>query len=394
MTQNFGYYATLSGATFNEQDYTGWLHAMAPGKYFHPEYGEMDLGLEKIQVYADSVNNNVRGIELDIDYDHKQDVAKGREAAGWVKKAEVRNDGLWLFVEWTKTAFEKIKEKAYKYFSPEFASEWQDPKGVVHKDVLFGGGITNRPYLKNLLPLNLSELSFGEDGEGKVNPQDNKGDEVDMKKLREALGLAETVTDEETWKAFSEGWTKLKAAPPAPAPDPVKDDPKPEPTKYVLGEDLRTLAETNPAVKDLLGFVEQLVATNKDNALQLRETAVTARLNELDTSSLIMVKTAKDLAHDIAMALSEPKDQDKFFQLLSMMRDNQGVLVELGERGKSHASGYVRDRSAEASFNELVTKKMAENDKMSYADAVELVASDNRKLYEEYRKEVQIVKTA
>jgi hypothetical protein len=392
MSQNFGYYATLNGATFSEQDHTGWLHAMAPGKYHHPKYGELDLGLEKIKAYADSVNNNVRGIELDIDYDHKEDATKGREAAGWVKKAEVRNDGLWLFVEWTKTAFEKIKEKAYKYFSPEFASEWQDPKGVTYTDVLFGGGITNRPYLKNLLPLNLSELSFGEDGEGgKKDPQDDKGDEVDMKKLREALGLAETITDEDVWKTFGE---RLKAAPPAPTPEPVKEDPKPEPVKYALGEDLRKLAETNPAVKDLLGFVEQLVETNKENASQLRETAVTARLNELDTSSLIMVKAAKDLAHDIAMALTEKETQDKFFQLLSMMRDNQGVLVELGERGKASTNGYVRDRSAEAAFNELVAKKMAENTKMQYADAVELVAGDNRKLYEQYREEVRLVKTA
>lgn len=390
MSQNFGYYAALSAAAFNEKDYTGWVHAMSPGKYYHPQYGEVDLSAESIQAFADSVSRNVRGIELDIDYDHKDDPTKGREAAGWVKRAEVRGDGLWLFVEWTKSAFEKIKEKAYKYFSPEFATEWKDPQGTVHKNVLFGGGITNRPYLKNLLPLNLSELSFGEVAE--ENPQDDKGDEVDMKKLREVLGLAETVTDEETWKAFGE---KLNAAPPAPpAPPPVKDETKPEPPKYTLGEDIRRLAETNPAVKDLLGFVEQLVETNKDSALQLRETAVTARLNELDTSSLVMVKSAKDLAHDIAMALTDQAMQDKFFQLLSMMRDNQGVLVELGERGKTHASSYVRDRSAEASFNELVTKKMGEQKGMSYADAVEQVAAENTKLYEQYREEVRIVKTA
>jgi phage I-like protein len=392
MSQNFGYYADLGSLVLGESDYTGWIHAMRPGKYTHPEYGELDLSVERLTRFADSVTTNVRGIELDIDYDHKLDVAKGSQAAGWIKGAEVRPDGtgLWLKVAFTKDAYQDIKSKKYKYFSPEFVDEWVNPQGQKFQDVLNGGGITNRPFLKDLLPLNLSELSFGDPVEESNNDPQDKGDEVDMKKLREVLGLAETSTDEEVYKAFGE---KLNAAPPTP-PVPPKEDPKPEPPKYTLGEDLRRLAETNPAVKDLLGFVEQLVETNKENAKELRETAVTARLNELDTSSLVMVKAAKDLAHDIAMALSETKDQDKFFSLLSMMRDNQGVLVELGERGKSHASGYVRDRSAEASFNELVTKKMSEDKKLGYADAVELVAAENHKLYAQYREEVRLVKTA
>ena len=31
-------------------------------------------------------------------------------------------------MEWTAKAWEAIKSKAYRYFSPEFDDEWSDPK--------------------------------------------------------------------------------------------------------------------------------------------------------------------------------------------------------------------------------------------------------------------------
>src|SRR5690606_123749 len=113
-----------------------WVHALSLGTFEHPLHGTVTITPERVQRLADGVNNRVRGQDLDVDYDHK---ARTGEAAGWVRKAEARPDGLWLFVEWTKEALGKIKSRAYRYFSSEFVEKWKDPKsGTVHKDVLFG----------------------------------------------------------------------------------------------------------------------------------------------------------------------------------------------------------------------------------------------------------------
>ena len=54
-----------------------------------------------------NVKNEVRDTQLDVDYDHKSQSGK---AAGWIKDAQARSDGLYLQVEWTNTATEAIKK--------------------------------------------------------------------------------------------------------------------------------------------------------------------------------------------------------------------------------------------------------------------------------------------
>lgn len=136
------------------------VNAFRVGTYEHPVYGPTVLTQERLNRFAENINTRVRGVDLDIDYAHKGDPVMGSKAAGWVRSAEVEDDKLWLFVEWTDPAKEAIKKREYRYFSPEFFDEWTDAKGVKHKDVLAGGGITNRPFLKDLVPLNFEELDF------------------------------------------------------------------------------------------------------------------------------------------------------------------------------------------------------------------------------------------
>src|ERR1700712_733268 len=95
----FGYYADLRGIQFTE--HASWITAMRVGEYQHPVHGKISFTPDRLKRFADSVKNKVRGIELDIDYDHKTDPTKGNEAAGWVKDAKVEGDSLQLLVEWT-----------------------------------------------------------------------------------------------------------------------------------------------------------------------------------------------------------------------------------------------------------------------------------------------------
>jgi Mu-like prophage I protein len=153
---NLSYFIDLRGVELSEKDLT-WLHAMPVGTYDHPVYGELTFTSERIERFADNVKKNVRQIELDLDYNHKQDASKGAKAAGWIKDAEARSDGLWIGVAFTDTARAEIEAGEWKYLSPEFQDEWTDAKGNKYQDVLLGAGLTNRPFLKDLLPIAASE---------------------------------------------------------------------------------------------------------------------------------------------------------------------------------------------------------------------------------------------
>src|SRR5687768_14389241 len=204
-----GYWVDLSEAAIKLEELPSggaqsWIQAMPLGTYHHPRYGKIDIDLQRVQQFAANVNAGVRGIDLDIDYDHK---ILRTDAAGWVRKAEARGaEGLWLLVEWTKEAAEKIKNKAFRYFSPEFEDEWEHPKTRQRiKNVLAGGGLTNRPYLKDIQPINLSDLTTG----GNMN-------RALMETVAKKLGV--TYDDKTTDEQLTELITKASATDPAPQP--------------------------------------------------------------------------------------------------------------------------------------------------------------------------------
>jgi hypothetical protein len=389
-----GYLVDLRGLSFDDAtDTSTWIQAMTVGEYEHPVHGNIKITPERIQRFAANVNNRVRETDLDIDYDHK---AYGGEAAGWVRQAEAREDGLWVLVEWTKKAFQLIKDKAYRYVSPEFVDEWDHPKTKQKiQDVLFGGGITNRPFLKDILPINLSEVAEG-------------GSLMDPKQLRQLLGLAEDATDAEVQQKLADvisasssssegGDTGGEGDPPAPPPsegEPAEGTPpapQPEPvTATEPSADLIKLAETNPAIKQLLDKQEadskrlaELELTNRTSALNLQ-------LNELvepgdnGAKRVLSPNARKQLSEALVRVPVQLSDS-----IVDVVR---GILkdgvIELGERGStggaSSSGGAV---TATKKFSDLVDKAMKDNENMSYADAVESVGLSDPELYDRYRHE-------
>lgn len=376
MVKTVGYYVDLSTITLSDGDSpTSWVHALPGGTYKHPIYGEMIFDEPKITNLASSVTNQVRGIDPDVDYDHKKDPAMGNKAAGWIKTAEVRPsaDGskkdLYLLVEWTKPGAEKIRNKEYRYFSSEFADEWEDAHGKKHRDVLLGGGLTNRPYMKNLLPLNLSELQFSD------NDPPTGGEQVDPKELRKKLGLPEAATDSEVDTKLAE-LVKLSETKP-PGNDPTDDE-------------LKKLAEGNPLVK---AFMERMATQDKqlaDMQSQLTLANTTRMLTELTHNpqvqlSAAILNEARDLLVAAPQALGE-----KFFSVLRNIAKGEGVVL-MGERGTSNPGNPTRGEGEDPAqkFNDKIAELM-EKDKLPYAEAVERVALSDRQLYDEYRKSTYI----
>lgn len=366
MGENASYLVNLDLITLNEQN-ASWVHALPLGSYKHPVYGTMDITPERVKRFADNVKVKVRGVEPSINYNH----TGGEEAAGWVKDAEPRSDGLWIFVEWVTEAAQKIKEKKFKYFSAEFANSWEDSQGKKFMDVIIGGALTNRPFMKNLVPINLSEavlenaFDLIEAVTGKTQVQ-IKGEEthMDEKDLQKIIdGVAAKLSE------------KPKVDPPA---NPV--------AKLEEMEDLKKLAEANPTVKALLVHFENQAAALAQGAQKMRETFVDSKLSEFDNSNLTLTPATKELAREIMLGLPDGL-MNKFWELMENVRTSQTFLVELGERsGAAVRHGHsVADKSAFQMFNERINDLIT-NDKLDFITAVERAAANDPKLYELYRK--------
>lgn len=364
-----------------------WIHALPLGTYSHPVYGEMNFDQSAISRYAESVKVKVRGIDPSINYQHQGD----GEAAGWVKNAEAREDGLWLFVEWTTDAARKIKDKAYRYFSAEFLEEWTNNLGKKFENVIFGGALTNRPFMKNLLPVNLSEgtienaLAFAEiitvakvEHEKETQPKEQ---DMDRKKLAELLGLPGDSNEETIVAKLAE----LKGTPPAAPPAPVR----PSVPVVDLSAELKKLSEENPMVAKLIETVD---AQNKalsdyNNALKLAD--VERRLSEFDHSKIVLTPNAKDLLHDLAMDI-EPPHAEKLWKLMEMMRNASGVMVELGERAGTSVR-YGRSKDQKSLFMDEANR-IAQEKKISLSEAMDQVARANPAMYQGYRSETYAFK--
>lgn len=358
MTQRMSYLVDLHKVVLSEGETpSSWIHAMTRGKYDHVVYGEIDFSDERLQRFADSVNNKVREIEPDVDYDHKK---RTDEAAGWVKKAEVRTDGLYLFVEWTKDAATKIRSKAYKYFSPEFVDEWVHPKSQTKfSDVLSGGAITNRPFLKDLSPLNLSEMLKGTD-----DPEE--GNDMDPKKFAELLGLAEDATEEQLLAKIKE----------------FKEKAEKEPVKLTDAEtELKKLAETNPAIKLLMESQQQLreESARTTAALRLAEVrnGVTTLNEELRTKKVALPAT---VVETLVQILHESTDAVGTKVTTIVKALGETGFVKLGEVGHQNPG---TEQDPVKVFGELVQKVQTDH-KLNYADAVAKVALENPDAYRDY----------
>jgi hypothetical protein len=147
-------------AKLDETKLDGWVQLLPLGTFTHPVVGEVVIDEKRIDRMIKNFKDDVRGIQLDIDYAHKNDPTKGQKAAGWIKDLKASN-GLWALPDFTTTALKEIKDGEWKYMSVEFAPEWctNDAEKKCYEDVLMGAALTNRPFMKKMAPINLDEFA-------------------------------------------------------------------------------------------------------------------------------------------------------------------------------------------------------------------------------------------
>ena len=366
------YVIDVEGLSFDEKNgvKTSWVHALPIGHYKHPLYGTIDITTDRAKNFADGVKSKVRGIDPSINYVHDNN----NVAAGWVKDAENRVDGVWLFVEWVSDAAKQISEKKWRYFSAEYADEWEDPQGKKFKDVILGGALTNRPFMKNLVPLNLSEATYetafelvsvltGKDIDSLKGGNNVTLSDDDVKKIVE--GLAVKLTENKT-----------------------KDTPPADPQVKSLMDipELKELAAQNEMVALLVKTVESQNVTLADSATKVKLAEINARLKDFDNSKVIVTPVARELIKSLAEQMPD-KLSDDFWKLLTEMKKGTSFLVELGERAGATVN-YGSQKSAYVQLQELAAKIKTEKADLTDTDAFEAAATQNPQLYTRYRTEL------
>lgn len=147
-------------------DNVRWVQAFPYDSWGHPVYGTTTVTPEIGQQYVQNFRDNVRGQDLAINYNHGEDKAKGDKAAGWIKDVAARPDGVFFKVEFTPTAVEELKNGEWRYFSSEVYDEWTNPhSNETFQYVVSGGALTNKPWVKGMLPINFSEVADVIEGE-------------------------------------------------------------------------------------------------------------------------------------------------------------------------------------------------------------------------------------
>lgn len=138
------------------------VQLLREGKFHHPIYGEVLISSVHLDLMKSNFDNNVRGIDISIDYTHDNEGGES-PAACWIKELHVKSNkdgkgkGLFARVEFTPKGQQLVSAKEYKYSSADFAIDYIDQDGKHHPYVLRGGTLTNRPFIKGMNPIKLSE---------------------------------------------------------------------------------------------------------------------------------------------------------------------------------------------------------------------------------------------
>jgi len=125
------------------------------------KYGKVDFGEEFAAKVLAHFEQRVLKIDPAVDVGHD-----GGKAQGWIKrlfKASFKNaagkdiPAIKAEVEWTPEGKAAIKDRHFRYFSPEIGSYKDEETGKTYYPVLFGGALTNTPVLKLMPEVSLSD---------------------------------------------------------------------------------------------------------------------------------------------------------------------------------------------------------------------------------------------
>lgn len=138
------------------------IEILRTGNYKHPQYGDFTITDRTLNDIINNFNKRVLDRDVSFDFNHESDLP----AAAWAQELSTTRRGfatgqqtvLLAHVDWTKRGEEAVKNGDYRYFSSEFVDNFINKEtSEEYGTTLKGGGLTNRPWIPGLRPIELSE---------------------------------------------------------------------------------------------------------------------------------------------------------------------------------------------------------------------------------------------
>ncbi len=132
---------------------TTWVTLTRTGEFSDPRYGKFQITGTMLDEMVRNFDQRTLGQDVFIDVSHRPSDG----AAGKLLKLQVEDGRLRGLVEWTPFGASAIRERGFTYLSAEYHEQFTDnERGAAHGCVLLGAGLTTRPVIKNLDPVQLS----------------------------------------------------------------------------------------------------------------------------------------------------------------------------------------------------------------------------------------------
>ena len=146
----------LSGlsVTLSEGATQSWVTVTRTGTFFDPRWGEFEITPRMLAQMVENFDAGAFGQDVFVDVEHDRKPG----AAGRFVRLAVEGNRLRALVEWTKFGIEAIQDRGFRYLSAEFHERFVDNETrAEHGVVLMGAGLTTRPVIKRLDPVQLSQ---------------------------------------------------------------------------------------------------------------------------------------------------------------------------------------------------------------------------------------------
>lgn len=123
------------------------------GTFYDPRYGTFEITTTMLAEMVRNFEARAAGQDVFIDVDHKP----GNGAAAKVVRLFSDGTRLRADVEWTEYGVEAVRNRGFTYLSAEFHEDFHDNEsGKAFGCVLLGAGLTIRPVIKRLDPVQLA----------------------------------------------------------------------------------------------------------------------------------------------------------------------------------------------------------------------------------------------
>jgi len=359
------------------------IQLLRVGSWEHPQYGTIEVSGRDLELFVESFENGARKLDLAIDQEHQPE--KG--AAGWINDLYKDGDGLFAEVEWTSLGKELLKDKRYKYISPELKFDYEDDEtGENFQNVLFGAALTNRPFIKEMAPVAMSEkieawlgdletqetIKGGQD-EMKIESLDDlkkfneeKIDELEITKedVARELGLElDNGENEELTQVFEE----------------LNLDQEMSLDDFI--EEVKTFKEKAELVEDKESKIEVLSQENKQLSERVENIEQERRQDEwerIKTKAMNEGRMTKKQATVFKERFMEEPEKTK------EIIDTLEPVVEMGELGSKKSSD--EDNTAIENFRSQA-KTLAEEREVNYPEAMKMLAEEKPDLWTQVQEE-------